>query len=105
MQLLDVSQPAILFQILALVELFNAPSSRYARGEVYLLPKKIDEYVARWVTSGLSGVPYGTHSGRDMSRVTGTRVRRGIMYPTLPLPSSSSSVLFTMLNVMKSNFL
>ena len=36
-----------LFQILALVELFNAPSSRYARGEVYLLPKKIDEYVAR----------------------------------------------------------
>ena len=42
-----------LFQILALVELFNAPSSRYARGEVYLLPKKIDEYVARWVTLGL----------------------------------------------------
>ena len=53
MQLLEVSQPAILFQILALVELFNAPSSRYARGEVYLLPKKIDEYVARWVTLGL----------------------------------------------------
>ena len=58
MQLLDLSQRCdyILsfpfFQILALVELFNAPSSRYARGEVYLLPKKIDEYVARWDREG-----------------------------------------------------
>ena len=61
MHFLDLSQPGashnILlslsppFQILALVELFNAPSSRYARGEVYLLPKKIDEYVARWDTT------------------------------------------------------
>lgn len=33
-------------QILALVELFNAPTGRYKGGEVYLLPKKIDEYVA-----------------------------------------------------------
>ena len=33
-------------QILALVELFNAPKGRYKGGEVYLLPKKIDEYVA-----------------------------------------------------------
>ncbi len=32
-------------QVLALIELFNAPSGRYKR-EVYLLPKKIDEYVA-----------------------------------------------------------
>lgn len=33
-------------QILAMVELFNAPEGRYRGGEVYLLPKKIDEYVA-----------------------------------------------------------
>ena len=32
-------------QILALVEMFNAPKGRY-KSEVYLLPKKIDEYVA-----------------------------------------------------------
>ncbi len=32
-------------QVLALVELFNAPKGRY-KSEVYLLPKKIDEYVA-----------------------------------------------------------
>ena len=37
------------------MELFNAPSSRYARGEVYLLPKKIDEYVARWDERGAEG--------------------------------------------------
>jgi adenosylhomocysteinase len=35
-------------QILALIELFNAPNGRYGRGEVYLLPKKVDEYVARY---------------------------------------------------------
>ncbi len=34
-------------QILALVELYNAPNGRYNAGEVYLLPKKVDEYVAR----------------------------------------------------------
>ncbi|UYV74207.1 AHCYL1 [Cordylochernes scorpioides] len=32
-------------QALALIELFNAPKSRYM-GDVYLLPKKMDEYVA-----------------------------------------------------------
>ena len=32
-------------QALALVELYNAPTNRY-KCEVYLLPKKIDEYVA-----------------------------------------------------------
>jgi len=32
-------------QALALIELFNAPSGRY-KNDVYLLPKKMDEYVA-----------------------------------------------------------
>lgn len=32
-------------QILAIVELYSAPVGRY-KDEVYLLPKKIDEYVA-----------------------------------------------------------
>uniref|UniRef100_A0A914WAJ4 Adenosylhomocysteinase n=2 Tax=Plectus sambesii TaxID=2011161 RepID=A0A914WAJ4_9BILA len=32
-------------QVLALIELFNAPSGRY-KSDVYLLPKKMDEYVA-----------------------------------------------------------
>lgn len=34
-------------QILALIELYTAPSSRY-KNEVYLLPKKIDECVAKY---------------------------------------------------------
>lgn len=33
-------------QILALIELFNAPPGRY-KSDVYLLPKKMDEYVAK----------------------------------------------------------
>jgi adenosylhomocysteinase len=33
-------------QALALVELYNAPLGRY-KGDVYLLPKTMDEYVAR----------------------------------------------------------
>ena len=32
-------------QALALIELFNAPAGKY-KGDVYLLPKKMDEYVA-----------------------------------------------------------
>ncbi|KAA0193528.1 Adenosylhomocysteinase, partial [Fasciolopsis buskii] len=32
-------------QALALIELYNAPSGRY-KNDVYLLPKKMDEYVA-----------------------------------------------------------
>lgn len=32
-------------QALALIELFNAPPGRY-KSDVYLLPKKMDEYVA-----------------------------------------------------------
>jgi len=32
-------------QALALIELFNAPEGRYKQ-DVYLLPKKMDEYVA-----------------------------------------------------------
>ncbi|GFT49915.1 adenosylhomocysteinase-like 1, partial [Nephila pilipes] len=32
-------------QALALIELFSAPVGRY-KGDVYLLPKKMDEYVA-----------------------------------------------------------
>lgn len=35
----------LIFKALALIELFNAPPGRY-RGDVYLLPKKMDEYVA-----------------------------------------------------------
>ncbi|KER24147.1 hypothetical protein T265_14483 [Opisthorchis viverrini] len=34
-----------LFQALALIELYNAPPGRY-KNDVYLLPKKMDEYVA-----------------------------------------------------------
>ncbi|RWS26483.1 adenosylhomocysteinase 2-like protein [Leptotrombidium deliense] len=32
-------------QALALIELYNAPNGRY-KSDVYLLPKKMDEYVA-----------------------------------------------------------
>ena len=34
-------------QVLALIELYTAPSGRY-KNEVYLLPKKLDEYVAKY---------------------------------------------------------
>ncbi|XP_063898211.1 adenosylhomocysteinase-like 1 isoform X1 [Helicoverpa armigera] len=33
-------------QALALIELYNAPAHRYKQADVYLLPKKMDEYVA-----------------------------------------------------------
>ena len=34
-------------QVLALIELYTAPSGRY-KNEVYLLPKKLDECVAKY---------------------------------------------------------
>ena len=40
-----VAANLLFLQALALIELFNAPPNRY-KSDVYLLPKKMDEYVA-----------------------------------------------------------